>query len=121
MLRTVEHDGQQWRLKWNPQGRTSGVGRGLERKITISCSPESGPVQHIEIYTDEIANGVLFCLLMRFCGRFGKRNRLDAVSRPGRRREKRRNRIADQMVGDGKHRLENQSSGTRNIKPHRCR
>ena len=56
MLRIVEHDGQPWRVKWNPKGRLSGAGRGLERKITISCSPKSGPVQHIEITTDEIAH-----------------------------------------------------------------
>ena len=62
-MRTVAHDGQQWRVKWTAQGELSGVGRGLERKITISCSPESGPVQHIEITTDEIAHVDAFMAL----------------------------------------------------------
>lgn len=55
-VRIVELDGQRWRVKWNPTGQLSGAGRGLERKITISCSPENGPVQHIEIWTNEIAD-----------------------------------------------------------------
>lgn len=55
-MRIVEHDGQQWRVKWNPKGRLSGGKQGLEREITISCSPENGPVQNVEITTDEIAD-----------------------------------------------------------------
>ena len=55
-MRTVEFDGQPWRVEWNPQGRLSGAGQGLGRKITISCSPENGPVRHLGIWTDEIAH-----------------------------------------------------------------
>ena len=55
-VRNAEYDGQWWRVKWNPKGQLSGAGRGLERKITISCSPESGAVQHLEIASDEIAD-----------------------------------------------------------------
>ncbi len=62
-VRIVEHDGQQWRVKWNTKGQLSGAGQGLERKITISCSPESGLVQHIEITTDEIAGVDVFMSL----------------------------------------------------------
>ena len=50
-MRTVECDGQQWGVKWNTKGQLGGAGRGLERKITISCSPERGPVRYLEITT----------------------------------------------------------------------
>ena len=62
-VRIVEHEGQQWRVKWNPQGQLSGAGQGLARKITISCSPESGPVQHVEIWTHEITDVDVFMSL----------------------------------------------------------
>ena len=54
-MRTVEHDGHQWRVQWIPKGQLSEGKEGLERKIWISCSPEKGPVRHLEITTDEIA------------------------------------------------------------------
>ncbi len=55
-MRTVENDGQTWRVEWLPKGELSGTEEGFERKIRISCSPTNGPVQYVEITTDEIAD-----------------------------------------------------------------
>ncbi len=62
-MRTVKHDGHQWRVQWIPKGQLSEGKEGLEREITISCSPSNGPVQYVEITTDEIADSNAFMSL----------------------------------------------------------
>lgn len=62
-MRTVEHKGQDWRVKWIPKGKLSGGEQGLESEITISCSPTKGAVQYLTSTTDEIPNADAFMSL----------------------------------------------------------